>query len=40
MTGENNIFGKVMGVFADMDSMVGKDFEAGLASLKQVSESS
>jgi len=39
MTGENNFFGKVMGVFADMDSMVGKDFEAGLAQLKRVSES-
>lgn len=39
MTGENNFVGKVMGVFADMDSMVGKDFETGLAALKQVSES-
>jgi len=39
MTGENNMFGKVMGVFADMDSMVGKDFENGLAALKRVSES-
>jgi len=39
MTGANNMFGKVMGVFADMDSMVGKDFESGLAALKRVSES-
>jgi hypothetical protein len=39
MTGDNNFFGKVMGVFADMDSMVGKDFESGLAALKRVSES-
>jgi hypothetical protein len=40
MTGENNMFGKVMGVFADMDSMVGKDFESGLSALKRVSEGS
>jgi hypothetical protein len=39
MTGDNNLFGKVMGVFTDMDSMVGKDFESGLAALKRVSES-
>lgn len=39
MTGENNFFGKVMGVFADMDTMVGKDFETGLAALKRLSES-
>lgn len=39
MTGDNNMIGKVMGVFADMDSMVGKDFEAGLAALKRTSES-
>lgn len=29
---------KIMHVFVDMDSMVGKDFEAGLASLKAVAE--
>jgi uncharacterized protein YndB with AHSA1/START domain len=29
---------KIMHVFVDMDSMVGKDFEAGLASLKTVAE--
>lgn len=40
MTGQNNFVGKIMGVFADMDSMVGKDFEDGLRSLKRVSESS
>jgi hypothetical protein len=40
MTGRNNFVGKLMGVFADMDSMVGKDFEDGLRSLKRVSESS
>ena len=29
---------KIMHVFVDMDSMVGKDFEAGLANLKTVAE--
>ena len=29
---------KIMHVFLDMDGMVGKDFEAGLASLKTVAE--
>ena len=29
---------KLMGVFVSMDAMVGKDFEAGLASLKAVAE--
>jgi polyketide cyclase/dehydrase/lipid transport protein len=29
---------KIMHVFLDMDSMVGKDFEAGLANLKTVAE--
>ena len=29
---------KLIGVFMDMDAMVGKDFEAGLANLKAVSE--
>ena len=38
MTGPNVFFGKVMGVFASMDSMVGKDFESGLANLKAVAE--
>ena len=31
---------KIMHVFVDMDSMVGKDFEAGLANLKTVAEKS
>ena len=30
---------KAMGMFMDMDRMVGRDFEAGLANLKRVSES-
>ena len=29
---------KVMGLFMSMDSMVGKDFEKGLASLKTLCE--
>lgn len=29
---------KVMGLFFNMDSMIGKDFEAGLANLKTVTE--
>lgn len=39
MTGRNNFVSKIMCVFADMDTMIGKDFEAGLNALKQVSES-
>jgi hypothetical protein len=38
MTGKNNFVSKIMSVFADMDSMIGKDFESGLNGLKQVSE--
>jgi hypothetical protein len=29
---------KVMGLFFDMDTMIGKDFEAGLADLKAAAE--
>jgi hypothetical protein len=29
---------KVMQVFVSMDAMVGKDFEAGLANLKELAE--
>lgn len=36
--GNNDFISKVMSLFASMDQMMGKDFEAGLASLKQVSE--
>jgi uncharacterized protein YndB with AHSA1/START domain len=39
MVGPNQFLGKVMSIFFDMDSMVGKDFEAGLANLKNVAES-
>jgi len=38
MSGEQNFLGKLIGVFMDMDRMVGKDFEAGLASLKGLAE--
>jgi hypothetical protein len=39
MEGANSFVGKVMSVFADMDKLVGPDFERGLANLKQVTES-
>ncbi len=38
MDGPNLFMGKVMSVFMDMDKMVGKDFEIGLAGLKRVVE--
>ena len=38
MQGKTLFIGKVMGLFVDMDRMVGKDFEAGLASLKAIAE--
>ena len=38
MSGSNPFVMKVMGVFTDMDQMIGKDFEKGLAALKMVSE--
>jgi hypothetical protein len=39
MRGRNMFFMKVMDVFVNMDRMLGKHFEAGLQSLKIVSES-
>jgi uncharacterized protein YndB with AHSA1/START domain len=39
MSGPQNFMSKVMCVFMDMDKMIGKDFEAGLADLKRISES-
>lgn len=39
MTGRNVLIGKVMGVFIDMDKMVGNDFATGLASMKATAES-
>jgi len=38
MSGPSNYLTKVMGVFVSMDSMIGKDFEAGLANLKAAAE--
>ena len=39
MRGENNFMSKLMSVFVSMDAMIGKDFEEGLANLKQLAES-
>lgn len=38
MTGQKTFMTRVMGIFRSMDSMVGPDFEKGLARLKAVSE--
>ncbi|HKA41969.1 MAG TPA: SRPBCC family protein [Burkholderiales bacterium] len=38
MQGDTPYFAKIIHVFIDMDSMVGKDFEAGLANLKAAAE--
>jgi carbon monoxide dehydrogenase subunit G len=38
MQGHTPYFAKIIHVFFDMDSMVGKDFETGLANLKAVAE--
>jgi carbon monoxide dehydrogenase subunit G len=38
MQGRMPYLAKVFGLFCDMDGMVGKDFEAGLASLKTAAE--
>ena len=38
MSGTNDFMGKVMGVFMNMDEMIGKDFDKGLASLKGLVE--
>ena len=40
MRGPAPFMSKVMQVFMSFDSMIGKDFEAGLANLKTISESS
>jgi uncharacterized protein YndB with AHSA1/START domain len=39
MTGSRPFMMKVMSVFMDMDSLIGKDFESGLAAMKTVAES-
>ena len=38
MYGPSPYIAKLMGVFFSMDSMIGKDFEAGLANLKSTTE--
>ncbi|MGA9525755.1 MAG: SRPBCC family protein, partial [Myxococcaceae bacterium] len=38
MHGENNFMSKAFGLFMDMDAMIGKDFEKGLAALKLAAE--
>ena len=38
MRGASPFLGKLMGIFIDMDKMIGKDFENGLASLKTLAE--
>ncbi len=38
MYGTQNYFVKVMGLFCNMDKMVGRDFEAGLVKLKTLAE--
>ena len=38
MTCKNNFMSKIFGLFADCDTMVGKDFQKGLASLKSIAE--
>lgn len=39
MSGTNPLAAKVFGLFVNMDQLVGKDFETGLASLKALAES-
>jgi hypothetical protein len=38
MTGTNAFMTKLFGVFVNMDRLIGRDFEAGLASLKSLAE--
>jgi len=38
MYGPSSYIFKVMGIFMDMDRMIGNDFAAGLANLKAVAE--
>jgi hypothetical protein len=38
MTGKNNFFFKVFGLFVNCDNMIGKDFEKGLAAIKSAAE--
>ncbi len=38
MEGKNDFLGKAFSLFMDMDGMIGKDFEKGLASMKTLAE--
>jgi hypothetical protein len=38
MFGPNPYLSKLIGLFLDMDKMIGKDFDAGLANLKALAE--
>ena len=38
MDGTNNLMAKIFGIFVNMDTMIGGDFDKGLAGLKKVSE--
>ena len=38
MDGKNNFISKAMTLFMNMDKMIGKDFEKGLADMKKVAE--
>lgn len=38
MYGPNLLIGKVMSTFMNMDKMIGKDFEEGLANMKVAAE--
>ena len=38
MEGPNSLMGKVMGIFVNMDAMLGKDFATGLANMKVLAE--
>lgn len=38
MEGHNDFMGKAMSLFMDMDAMLGKDFDEGLANMRKVAE--
>lgn len=38
MSGEKTLMTRIMGIFKSMDSMIGPDFENGLANLKEIVE--
>ena len=38
MYGPNLFVGKVLGLFLDMDRLIGKEFETGLSNLKALAE--